>query len=264
MPVNMTKPIDQDWLALSVPEALITQRNRISWVGLIGLTLPLLVWLIDTQLNNACFRDSLSHYYYARISGDLFIVALTIAGAMLVAYRGETRRINRLASLAGVAAFCVAFFPTTLPGCDLGQFSARAFTLVTIDTGGISGTAPTFEAFPYVDNLHYAAATLLFGLMVYFCWCVFPLISVADVDPATGRIRPIKRLRNAIYRICAGIILAISLGLLGAYAAGLLSWDWAFWDRWNLTFWFETIGLMAFGTAWLVKGRMFNLRFMGA
>ncbi len=263
MAAEINKPVDPLWLQQSEAEALHTQRRRISIVGLIGVTLPALAWLIDSTFNDACFRDSLSHYYYARLSGDLFIMALAFAGAMLVAYRGETPRINRLASIAGIAAFCVAFFPTTAPGCEVGSFTARAFTTVTTDLPLIEGTAPGFQSFPFVDYIHYASASLLFGMMIYFCWFIFPLVSAADINPATGQITMIKALRNAIYRLCAVVIGVTSTGLFLYFLAGLVA-DVPFWNRLNLTFWCEAIGLMAFGLAWLVKGRFFNTRVMGA
>ncbi len=263
MAAEINKPVDPLWLQQSESEALRTQRRRISVVGLIGLTLPFLAWFIDTSFNQSCFRDSLSHYYYARLSGDLFIIALAFAGAMLVAYRGETRRINVLATIAGIAAFSVAFFPTTQPGCEIGAFTARAFTLVTTDLPLIMGTDPGFQAFPFVDYIHYASASLLFGMMIYFCWFVFPLVSASDINPMTGNIKIIKALRNAIYRSCALVILVTSAGLFVYFIAGLVT-DVPFWNRLNLTFWCEAIGLMAFGLAWLVKGRFFNAGFMGA
>ncbi|MEY1555502.1 hypothetical protein AB3Y40_07680 [Yoonia sp. R2331] len=263
MTARINKPVDPLWLQQSEAEALRTQRRRISIVGLIGITLPALTVLVDETFNDACFRDSLSHYYYARLSGDLFVMALAFAGAMLMAYRGETARINRLATIAGWAALCVAFFPTIFPGCEQGAFNARAFSTVTTNLPEISGTAPEFQSFPFVDYIHYAAASLLFGMMIYFCWCVFPLVSASDVNPATGKVKTIKMLRNGIYRLCAIVIALASMGLLLYFLAGLVV-EVTFWNMLNLTFWCEAVGLMAFGAAWLVKGRLFNRSFMGA
>ena len=31
------------------------------------------------------------------------------------------------------------------------------------------------------------------------------------------------------------------------------------WNRANLTFWFEALGLVAFGLSWCLKGRLFGL-----
>ncbi len=263
MTAEINKPVDPLWLQQTEAEALRIQRRRISIVGLIGVALPALAVFLDTTFNQACFRDSLSHYYYARLSGEVFVILLAIAGAMLVAYRGETAKINRRATVAGCAAFAVAFFPTVLPGCEAGTFDARVFSTVTTTAETITGTGPGFRAFAFVEFIHYAAASLLFGMMIHFCWQVFPLVSAADINPATGQITFIKSLRNAIYRLCALIIGVISFAMALYFVVGLIV-EVPFWNRLNLTFWCEAIGLMAFGLAWLVKGRFFNAGFMGA
>ena len=94
-------------------------------VGIISLSLPLIL-LLGSVLG-ACYYDSISHYYYARFWGGVFSASLVFIGSFLIAYSGENRWENRLATLAGLCALSNALFPASHSGCEKQEFDGRAF-----------------------------------------------------------------------------------------------------------------------------------------
>ena len=108
---------------------------------------------------------------------------------------------------------------------------------------------------PFWDNFHYIAAADLFAILFYFTLFVFPRVQI-EQDVINGQIGPHKRRRNRIYLGCAMCITLAMAAIGGAtvsewYLGSLVPW----WEGYRLTFVFEAIGVMAFGLAWLVKGR---------
>lgn len=77
-------------------------------------------WLIFTRQLNACVYSphwvpgSLSGFYYTHMR-NLFVGAMCAMGVFFAAYRGHDRWDNRLTNVAGIAAICIALFPTTPP-----------------------------------------------------------------------------------------------------------------------------------------------------
>ena len=65
-------------------------------VDYLAFGLPVVLGLSALVLGT---RDSLSHYYYAPLVGDIFVVALGLIGTFLIAYRGESPTESRLALL---------------------------------------------------------------------------------------------------------------------------------------------------------------------
>jgi hypothetical protein len=108
---------------------------------------------------------------------------------------------------------------------------------------------------PFWSNFHYIAAAVLFMLLFYFTLFVFRRIQV-ETDIINGQIGAHKLRRNRIYFWCAMYIMLAMAAIGGAtlsewYFGSLVPW----WEIYRLTFVFEAVGLMAFGLAWLVKGR---------
>jgi len=238
----------------------IDQQFMAFWVGLVAFGLPLVMilatWLDFPQVR-ACFRDSISHFYYAPFFGDLLVGALFFIGSFLLAYRGQTRLETRLASWAGVFAFGIAIFPTSGAGCEQTVFAARV--LAGLERGTevfvVAETAEDrlFQLFPYVDVLHFGSAGLLFAFLAFYCFFVFTRTWDQTQD-ARGHMTRVKKARNGIYHICGAVIL-VAMAAMGLHAAGL--WQ-AGWNAGNWTFRCEAAALFAFGLAWMVKGRFWG------
>jgi hypothetical protein len=194
-------------------------------IGIIGLVLPFLLWLLDGwRFTEGLHRwhplSSISAYYYtgavSALSGALAALAV-----FLFAYRGynnEYRRYDRWAAIiAGIAAILVAFFPTRVPT----DFSSPSWWTEQI------------------GRIHYFAAVVLFSSFIFFCLVQFP-----RSDLKKGELPWDKQARNYFYIFCG---LAITACMVWAALA----------LRNNAPiFWPETLALEFFAFSWLVKGRV--------
>ena len=247
------------------------QKNLAQLVGYVGLLMPVLLLVARSfSPNNDCSYNSISHHYYAFLAGDIFVGSLFVIAAIVIFYKGKSRAERWFTTLAGIFAIGVAIFPTDGSGCEQVEAFGRYFA--TFDSsasgeGAIYAQVPTFAAlfeattfeltlFGYDVGLHYASAGLLFILLGLYCVFIFP-----QSDPKThldhaGEWTADKRRRNLAYYISATVIF-LSIFAIAA-KPGLTIEDW---DKLNLTFWFETFGLAAFGFSWLVRGRF--IRFFG-
>ncbi|MGH1415823.1 MAG: hypothetical protein ACRBB0_20220 [Pelagimonas sp.] len=255
-------------------------------VGVISLCLPFGL-LGVSQLGHICpDLDSLSHYFYAPIGGELFVGALFIIGLLLTffyklptddkgnllsveAYRGHYKRDIWFVRFAGICAFGVALFPTDGAGCEAyASQSARVF-LSGISGGNLPPDLPIdgiagFDLWATLGLpdgwwgvLHYGAAGGLFAVLAYFAFSVFPRPQTKDTCAPKRYSR--KWWRNGIYRGCGCLILISMAGLIWQMRHVPGTQEQIAWDAKNLTFWFETLGLVAFGLSWCVKGRLFGL-----
>jgi len=232
------------------------QKRLASLVGLVAFGLPP-VLLVGAALGGGCFRDSISHFYYAQFLGPVFVGMLVFIGGFMIAYTGEHWLEDAGSFVAGLGACFVAIFPTSGSGCE-GQ--ARFLTRVFVDYS--AGDPPVlipgdgagfFQPFQRVEHLHSWAAGVLFLYLGLYCLVVLKRVIPAR-HMARGTLIASKRRRNILYTICGGTILAC-VALLGA--VGLLASE-AFQARWNaanLTFAVETLALWSFGLAWVAKGR---------
>ena len=260
-------------------------------VGYVALLLPALL-LAVTGVTGTCFYATISHYYFSRIGGDLFVGSLSFIGVMLTFFYviepGRTdgylehRRMDiALVRLAGICALAIAFLPTTGSGCAYhAGYGARAFLTDLQGSeaflpaiGAVTGTVThdfwaSFERFGSpaevpvaLASLHFGAAAVMFSILGYFSACVFTRQNSATSRGAdepgsrkASRNRWYRGLGLAIY-VAAGIIgfkFAVTQWALSAPSAERVS---AIWDRWHVTFVCETVALMSFGLSWLIKGR---------
>ena len=237
----------------------LDQRNLAFFVGVVALGMPVVMWA-GTRLG-VCFYDSISHFYYAQFLGGIFIAMLVFIGTFMLAYRGQNPSENLLATLAGFCALAVALFPTSGRGCEVEQFSGRALAdFVLADTAEFVTVVPAspgntyFELFKGADILHFVSAALLFAFLAYYSFCVFTRVIDEKHCQNGGTLKPQKRKRNRIYRVSGALILLSILAILINAVA-----DFAWWNPNNVTFWFETLALWAFGFSWMVKGRFFGM-----
>ncbi len=199
----------------------------------------------------------------------------------------------RWANLAGACALGVAFFPTGDWGVQYpvpdakSDLTSRFFLTETQASGSIydentvvDGTVThdfwlSFEGWDKVNdvpwviyNSHYLSAAGMFLILGYFAFFVFTRAQdekarIAGQETFTD----VKKLRNLIYRISGIVVFGSVLGL--AVKMGVVNWvhkgdkaaQTAFLEPWNelhLTFYLESLALIAFGIAWMVKGRFIS------
>ena len=224
----MTAAKERNQLVLS----FLTVRRLL---GLLGVALPVILVVFGLAVNNR-IEDSVSAFYYTGM-GDVFVGILCAIGVFLFAYKGYPPEIGehitdrRVSRVAGVGAVVTALFPPfdpNAPDCEV----------VTCTITGLPGSA-----------LHFAGAGTFFAAMAVFCLVLFTR-SAPGTQPDAD-----KRRANAIYRWCG---IAILLMLSGLVAIFLLVTPGSSLDLQlkavNLVFWLEAVAIIAFSTAWLVKG----------
>ena len=247
---------DSDYTYSFNPGYTISQRRLAFYVGVVALGLPIILVIGAVLGPRTCFYDSISHFYYAKFLGGIFIAALVFIGTFLLAYRGENKTESTLANFAGVFALSVALFPTNGRGCDMLSFSGRAladfrdgrtleFVQIVNTTRAVSGLEvnPFFELFSGAQYIHGASAAALFLFIAWYSFVVFTRVK-------EGNLTTQKRRRNRIY-MTSGVVIVISIIaiVIGHYLIGKS------WNDYNLTFWFESVALIAFGVSWIVKGQ---------
>ena len=239
----------------------INQQSLTLAIGALAVALPIVMLISSKTPWQSCFRDSISHYYYAPFMGSVFIGALCFVGAYLILYEGyyEGQSERMPSTLAGLAAFGVAFFPTEGTGCEERDFAARTFGEFQYNpetlTHALVARDPTeayFEMISYAGTLHYVSAIFLFGFLCWFAFKVFPEVQPHQRD-ADGNLTLAKLRRNRLYKI-AGWAMVFSIVALAAGFVFRDSLPW--WNPYNMTFWCEAVALWAFGLSWLVKSRV--------
>lgn len=229
----------------------INRKTLAVWVGFVAFGLPFAMLLFGV---GECFRDSISHYYYDDVAGTIFVGMLFFIGAFLFAYH-SVPWVTRLSTVAGILAFLVAILPTTGSGCESSAFRGRPFSNISTDADGlvIWTSAQEFQMFSAASLLHFISATFLFSVLAFFCFVIFTrkLDKHYDKD---GNLKPEKARRNKVYIAC-GILMVLAIGTIGLKISPLGA-SWAFWDRYNLTFWMEAAALWSFGVSWTIKGRL--------
>jgi hypothetical protein len=203
---------------------LSTRKHR-QLTGVIGMLLPVLLWLIagwrPTGEHPWTPLVSISAYYYSG-AVSVFAGMLVALAFFLFAYRGYGnqyyRRDRFAANLAGVAAVLVALFPTGAPG-DLLILSWWT---------------------PRTGSIYLISAAVLFGCFIFFCLFQFPKSSVQNTNDLPWD----KKLRNMIYIFCGVAIILCMVWVIYALFVG------------GSIFLAEALALEFFALSWLVKGRV--------
>ncbi len=202
-------------------------------IGYLGLLLPLLVWLFagirktDGLPERWTLLQSVSAYYYtgasAIFAGILFALAL-----FLLTYRGYAGDVAdlRVGKISGVAAICVALFPTTAPGA----------------------VPPLTWWSPATRLIHYVSAATLF-----ICFILFAVWLFRRSDIPRRAARPDDKRRRDDICLACGIVMIVAV--LWAASSYFTDAD---------IFWPETVAIIAFAISWLVKGEARKTAVAGA
>ena len=80
-------------------------------IGVIGLALPIALWVGGLIRQSISLRASMSGYYYTPMR-DVFVGSLCAVGVSLYLYKGFSKAENNALNAAGMFAVGVAMFPT--------------------------------------------------------------------------------------------------------------------------------------------------------
>ena len=197
-------------------------------LGALGLLLPPTL-ILGTIYEGDPLPPALSDFIYTPFAG-YFAGTMFAIGVFLITYvgYGGDRGLltdRRVSTVAGFGALAVAMFPNdTLNPCDPD----------ILDGATLPGI------------LHVTGAGVFLLSTAVFC---FVLFRRGTLNPSRA-----KRRRNALYTACGLVIVACIVGL-GAYFLVLDTADRCALRPRRPVLWLETLTVLAFGLAWLVKGR---------
>lgn len=193
-------------------------------VGFLGIFLPVILLVGNVLfIGTISPEESISHYYYTPMR-DVFVGVLFCVGLFMCFYTGYSKKENIITNVAGVSAFLVALLPTKNDDAVVSSLGSGI-----IDPNGIG-------------SLHYIAAGLLFGCMTYMCFRVF-----------TENGRRSSSVPKWLFYLY-GNVMALSCLAIALQDKIFMA------EISNLTFYGETVALVAFGSAWLSDGDIARLR----
>ncbi len=193
-------------------------RKAIGWMG---MTLPFVVALGAMLLFKTELQKLISAYYHTGMR-NVLVGTLCAIGTFLFAYWGYDSVDRLVGRIAGGAALGIALFPTPASNAPVGQEW-------------------------WIGVVHWGSAVVFFLSIAHFAWFQFTK-GQAGVTPSAR-----KATRNQVFKGCA-IAITVALVLLGIHM--LLPGD----SKQRLEplkpiFWLETLAVVAFGYAWLIKGQ---------
>lgn len=209
---------------------IITFKELRQAIGWLGILLPFVLAILLYAFTSCSIQDSISQYYYTRM-GSYLTGTLCAVGLFMLAYKGYPGENDRLfCNFAGLCAFGVAFIPMQLNAGDVPCPDCIVFFT---------------QGDHWWRMFHFVSAGLLFLTMAYMSYFRFTLSSAETVKGTK------KYTRNTIYKLC-GIIIFTCILLMLLYS--ILQHINPSVKVNGLTFFMESIMLVAFGTSWLVKG----------
>ncbi len=210
------KPADKELVV-----SYLTLRQMIGWIGLI---MPFLVRIGAREIEHISGRASISAYYYTGMH-DVFVSTLVLIGVLLTCYRTPARRDRIAAVGAGLAGIGIGLFPMD-PNFDKS----------------ILARFPNQNDKCYI--IHGQLGFHMYFVMAFFAICIYLIYFRFDAfGPEIPGHR--KILRNRIYKGCGAVMAIACVGIVIAQLtkSGLP------------IFWPETLAVVAFAVAWLVKGQ---------
>jgi uncharacterized protein YacL len=226
-------------------EYLVTQQKALQiLIGVLGIFIPLLLYVfLYLDIQYAKPLQSISHYYFTRVSAIL-VIGLSLLAFFLLIYKGkhdadDTSKINWdaiLSNLAGLGALTLLLFPTSNIDPASPGYVCSVTTLK-------AGHAAAFRV-----SLHYISAAIYLLSLAGISFFVFTKTH-SDKSLMTSE----KKIRNVFYRIF-GLVMAVAIVVA---FMGTLGWIHIPLFGESLTFWMETIAVECFGFSWLIKAEVF-------
>lgn len=254
--------VDEDFTFKRSEVYFFDQRRLANICGTAAFLLPVTILAISWSAGS--LRYSISHNYYVPFLGDVFVGTLCVIGALLIAYRGSSQKEDWITIFAGFCAIAVALIPVEGAGRDAGKFAARIFVEFESakDAGGelketiaqLTCEPRYFCFFEFLRSFHAVSAAVLFGTLAFLNLFVFTRVDAQSHTEVDGTLTEAKKRRDVVYIVCGWTILTVLFALVGAHFLGVMGAAW--WNQWRLTFWGETIMVLAFGVSWMTKGQL--------
>lgn len=200
-------------------------------LGYMGFFLPLAL-IFGGAASLGEVEPSISDYYHT-VLRDVFVGTMCAIGVFLIAYPGHQSRGREklsddvVTSIAGIAAFGVAFFPNE------GMAPVQAVNSVT----------QIYLGHDIAAKGHYLSAIIFLSALSYICLVKFA--------------RTAKPGRRWIYRTSGWTILVMTVATVTASVFKIAGppVPRAIVVDYQLVLWFEAVAVWAFSVSWLTKGR---------
>lgn len=203
-------------------------------IGILGIMMPLLLYVFLYLDNGMLYPlESISHYYYTRVS-SVFVIILSLLAFFLIVYKGKEPIDFYISLFAGFFALLAILFPTN----NITEICGDPIKKYAVTILPVSDSRMYF---------HYIMAALFFICLSYMCFFLFTKSNKTPDKRGSKKI-----LRNRIYRICAVLMF---LAILIPFAGLLKIIPSFYFSKYPLTFWMETLAVESFGFAWLIKGK---------
>ena len=212
---------------------LSNQKTLRKLVGILGMLLPLLLYLfLIVAVEYYSPIESISHYYYTRVS-SIFVIIFSLLAIFLIIYKGELMKDFFISTLAGVLALCVIMFPTYNIHVTEGMPENLVVTVLNKNE--------------FRENLHLFSAGAFLLCLAYMSIFIFTRPHAVSKNVARSR----KGMRNGIYRTCGIIMILAILVMVAGFKIPAFE-DW--YNDHHMTFWMEVLAVESFGISWLIKG----------
>lgn len=203
-------------------------------IGCLGLIVPFILTASAWVFGCGEVQTSISAYYHTSVQ-NIFSWIVIIIGIFFLAYPilENYKADQKPFRIAGILALLVAFFPTFLSETN---------------TTSCSFTENTTQLSGYIHN---ASAVSFFLLLAYICIFLFTKSNKTFAEMPNN-----KKLSNRFYKL-SGYTIVICIILIVIYE---------FWAQKKFpelrdlkpTFLLESIALIFFGLAYLIKGKLFS------
>lgn len=214
--------------ASSTEYEILTFRRIRKAIGWLGISLPFaLVILSLIPFFKTNVQNSISYYYYTNLR-EVLTGVLCAVSLFLIRYKSFENPVfwkndDKMTSLAGIMALCVALIPTNPDNC-----SEKIYTLIPVCAN-------------FLGQLHYILAAIFFTIIAIISIKIFTIGQNVDKDIKISRFN-----ENNIYRICGWAIMVFIIMIPICDLLNLFR---------RSTLILEALSLIAFGIAWLIKGR---------
>ena len=223
----------------------LPQRNYVSisdhalqqTVGWIAFAMPVFVRLVAFLHDGIWTTNSISAYYYTSLR-DVFVGSLVAGGIVLAFFPSRNVHDRWLARIAGLAAVGIGLFPMPI--------RAGVIDWVKADTEQKrQAFVAALEHGPHGPlGYHYYFVVVFF--VTAFVLVTFRFKANTPVQPTARKCR-----RNRVYTVCGCLMGAAFLWMAGIWFAGHNDEN-----KMASIFYPETLAVMAFAAAWLVKGQL--------
>lgn len=214
---------------LSSENDIQTYRRIRKTIGWLGIGLPFtLVLLSLIPFFKTSVQNSISQYYYTNFR-ELFTGVMCAVSLFLIRYKGTKNPVfwkndSLLTNIAGIMALLVALFPTNPDHC-----SEKIYTIIP-------------RCVQWLGWLHYLFAATFFIILAIISINIFTIGQKKTKDIPVSMLNENYLYRGCGFAIIGFMILVPVLDKLNLFRGSTLV--------------LEALALIAFGMAWLIKGRV--------